>query len=74
MRNVTKPKTTYSDEMMCIGCGQKSKGKFQGFSPSEIEEAKKSRDSVFESLGWRKVPGGWKCTNCTGIRGGTAKW
>ena len=64
------------ESITCIGCGHTSRGKLMNETskPMDLEELRKARDTVFEAIGWRKVPGGWKCNNCTGIRGATAKW
>lgn len=69
-----KKKPIFEDYILCIGCGQRSKGKYFSYKndPKEVAELQKARDAIFEELGWRKVPGGWKCNNCTGIRGRTA--
>ena len=60
--------------LSCIGCGQSSKGTLHSANKKQLAEMRKSRDAVFESVGWRKVPGGWKCNNCTGIKGITSRW
>lgn len=74
-----KRRLIFEDEVLCIGCGHRSKGKY--FSErsdkndsKEITDLKQGRDTLFEALGFRKVPGGWKCNNCTGIKGRTAHW
>jgi len=70
------PRVVVKGSIKCICCGQESKGKLVSETGDlkDVAELAKARDAVFESIGWRKVPGGWKCTNCTGIKGRTARW
>jgi hypothetical protein len=57
-----------------VKCGHASKGTIEAVDKDDLKTLVKAAETVFESVGWRKVPGGWKCNNCTGIMGRTAKW
>lgn len=75
-----KKRLLFKDQVKCIGCGHTTNGKFFTDSKSTendkktILDLRRGRDNTLEAVGYRKVPGGWKCNNCTGIKGIAGKW